>query len=231
MENCLLDECYFLAGREVIYIKIDPFSELSLPLTREELSGNKIALIVIDMQYNITAEGQGVLKYAEELGVRDGYQYYYDRIQNIIIPNIQELLKVFRKTEKMIVFTRIMANYFTTEDNSYKDLNEEKGVILEEIKPLEDELVITKRDPDIFQGTGLDSHLRENGIDTLILVGVLTNECVEASVIRAVEEEYSVILIEDSTAAFSEEIHKKALDLIQKKSVLITSTQDILRLL
>jgi len=208
---------------------------LSLPLTREDLSGSEIALIVIDMQYNITAEGQGVLKYAEKLGVRDGYQYYYDRIQNIIIPNIQELLNVFRKTEKMIVFTKIRLNYFKVRnelaDNSYKDLNEEEGVILEEIKPLEDELVITKEDSDIFQGTDLDSHLRENGIDTLIIVGVLTNECVEASVVRAIEKEYSVILIEDSTAAFSEEIHKKAVGLIQKKSVLITSTQDLLRLL
>ncbi len=184
------------------------------------------------MQYNITAQGHGVLKYAEELGVREGYDYYHDRIQNHIIPNIQELLKSFRGAEKPIIFTKIRSHTFFSEDTK-ADLEDPdtEGVILEEIMPMNDEIVITKDDPDMFEGTELDSILREYGINTLIMAGVLTNECVEASVLQAVENEYRVILVEDSTAAFSESIHEKALDLIHENKVIITSTENILDLL
>lgn len=206
--------------------------ELSSPLTQEGLSEGNLALIVIDMQYNITAQGHGVLKNAEELGVREGYEYYYDRIQNSIIPNIQELLNSFRETEDMIVFTKIRSDSSSDgeqEKDSIEDVDD--GVILEEIRPINDDIVITKDDPDIFHDTELDSLLRENGIDTLIMAGVLTNECVEASVLKAVKNDYRVILVEDSTAAFSEAIHERALDLIHDYSVIITSTEDILDVL
>lgn len=217
---------------------LEDLKQLSSPLSREELSEGELALILIDMQYNITAQGQGVLKYAKELGVREGYEYYYNRIQNHIIPNIQRLLKKFRETKKMIVFTKIRSYSFKSEgdekdknDNSFNDLDDNEGVILNELRPMNDEVVITKDDPDIFQGTGLDALLREDGINTLIMAGVLTNECVEASVIQACENEYRVVLVEDSTAAFSKAIHEKALDLIQNKDVIITSTEDIINLL
>ncbi|MBS3815960.1 MAG: cysteine hydrolase [Candidatus Thermoplasmatota archaeon] len=217
---------------EVAVEKKSPLKDLYSPLTREELSEGKLALIIIDMQYNITAQGHGVLKHAKELGVREGYEYYHDRIQNDIIPNVQELLKKFRESEKIIVFTKIRSTSFNgkKEDIDSEGSDSKEGVILKEVEPTENDVVITKDDPDIFQGTELDSHLRESGVDTLVITGVLTNECVEASVLQAVENDYRVILVEDSTAAFSEEIHEKALDLIQKNSTIITSTDDILRL-
>ncbi|MFW5953509.1 MAG: cysteine hydrolase family protein [Candidatus Natronoplasma sp.] len=208
---------------------------MSFPLTRDELSEGKLAIIIIDMQYDLTAQGQGVLKYAKELGVREGYEYYYDRIQNFIIPNIQKLLKSFRKSKKMIVFTKIRSGFsFNNKEreneDSLEDL-EEESVILEEVTPTNDDIVITKNDPDIFSGTGLDSLLKENDINTLIMAGVLTNECVQISVLQAIENGYRVVLVEDSTAAFSEEIHEKAIDFIEGNSIIITSTEDILDLL
>jgi len=201
-------------------------------LTQEDLSESKLALIIIDMQYNITAQGHGVLKYAKELGVREGYDYYHDRIQNRIIPNIRKLLKYLRGTGTPIIFTKIRSHPFSDGDTK-TDLEDPdaEGVILEEIMPMNDELVITKDDPDMFKGTELDSLLRKNGINTLIMAGVLTNECVEASVLQAVENDYRVILLEDSTAAFSESIHEKALELIRDNKVIITSTENILDLL
>ncbi|MEF8874073.1 MAG: isochorismatase family cysteine hydrolase [Candidatus Thermoplasmatota archaeon] len=206
---------------------------MSSPLTREELSEGKLALIVIDMQYNITAEGHGVLKHAEDLGVREGYEYYYDRIQNYIIPNIQQLLKIFRVREEMIIFSKIRSTSFNREmeGEDPEDLDADERGILVEVSPTEEDIVITKDDPDIFQGTDLDSLFRKNEVNTLIIAGVLTNECVEASVLKAVENDYRVILVEDSTAAFSEIIHEKAIDLIESNSVIITSTGDILKLL
>ena len=201
-------------------------------MTQEDLSESKLALIIIDMQYNITAQGHGVLKYAEELGVREGYDYYYDRIQNHIIPNIRRLLKYLRGTEIPIIFTKIRSHPFSNGDTkaTLEDLDSE-GVILEDIMPMNDELVITKNDPDMFEGTGLDPLLRKDDINTLIIAGVLTNECVEASVLQAVENDYRVILLEDSTAAFSESIHEIALKLIRDNKVIITSTENILDLL
>ncbi|MFP4608105.1 MAG: cysteine hydrolase family protein [Candidatus Natronoplasma sp.] len=215
---------------------MDGLKPLSSPLTRDELSEGELALIIIDIQYNMTAQGHGVFKDAKELGVRKGYDYYYDRIQNSVIPNIQKLLKSFRESGKMIVFTKIRSSspfndHNREDDDSIEDLDDDEGVILKEVMPTNDDIIITKNDMDIFSGTGLNSLLKENGINTLIMAGVLTNECVQVSVLQAVENGYRVVLLEDSTAAFSEEIHEKAMKLLQDNSIIVTSTEDMLDLL
>jgi nicotinamidase-related amidase len=61
-----------------------------------------------------------------------------------------------------------------------------------------------------FAGTNLHAHLTEKGITHLIVVGMITNSCIEATVRSAIDLDYHVTLITDAVAAFSPLEHEQA---------------------
>ncbi len=71
-----------------------------------------------------------------------------------------------------------------------------------EAQPLAGETIIAKQVNSAFIGTGLDRHLRENGIDRLVICGVITNNSVEATVRMAGNLGYRVLLVEDACFTF-----------------------------
>lgn len=54
-----------------------------------------------------------------------------------------------------------------------------------------------------FVNTDLDFQLKQHGIDTVIVIGMLANTCIEATGRFAMELGYHVTLVKDATAAFS----------------------------
>lgn len=61
-----------------------------------------------------------------------------------------------------------------------------EGSPLVEIDPRlykETDILIHKQKPSAFFGTGLESKLRENGIDTVVVCGLTTSGCVRASIV------------------------------------------------
>jgi ureidoacrylate peracid hydrolase len=64
-----------------------------------------------------------------------------------------------------------------------------------------------------FANTDLDQQLKVHGIHRLIVIGLLANTCVEATIRFAAELGYDVTLVRDATASFSEEEMHVALDI------------------
>lgn len=61
----------------------------------------------------------------------------------------------------------------------------------------------TKAFPSSFVGTGLEEWLRSNGIDTIAVVGYMTNNCDQSTVNNAVHLGFDVELLSDATGAVS----------------------------
>lgn len=78
------------------------------------------------------------------------------------------------------------------------------GDFAETLAPREDEFIASEHACSSgFAGTNLHSHLFENGITHLIIVGMITNSCIEATVRSAIDLDYHVTLVTDAVAAFS----------------------------
>lgn len=71
-----------------------------------------------------------------------------------------------------------------------------------ELAPLAGELVIPKRTNSAFIGTDLEMRLRAGGHDVLVVVGVTTNNSVEATVRMADNLGFSVYLVADGCFTF-----------------------------
>src|SRR5690625_1158357 len=76
----------------------------------------------------------------------------------------------------------------------------EGSEIHETVLPLEHENTITKHFPNSFLKTDLESKLREKGITKVIVVGMMTHLCIDATVRAAVDLGYETTLIEDACA-------------------------------
>ncbi len=71
-----------------------------------------------------------------------------------------------------------------------------------EALPLAGEPVFRKHVNSAFIGTGLEAHLRSNGIGALVMVGVTTDQCVSTTARMAANLGFDVTVVEDATATF-----------------------------
>ena len=109
----------------------------------------------------------------------------------------------------------------------------------DEVRPQAGELVVQKSTNNAFLDTGLGPYLDSTGIRTLVVVGVATNNCVEATVRMAGNLGYATYLVADATATAertdlagrvwrAEEIQALTLANLSGEYATIVSTQEIL---
>ena len=176
-----------------------------------------MALIVVDMQ-NAYCHEQGSL-------ARQGFDI--SACQKVI-EDVRRTIDVSRKHAVPVVFLYLAfeRNYrnggsmvhqiwpFFKEKNGLLDGTWDANIV-DELKPLPEEVVIRKTRYSGFSGTNLDYRLRYMGVDTLIFCGVTTNICVESTLRDAHHLGYQVTLISDGTAEIDEERYKASLKTIQ----------------
>ena len=71
-----------------------------------------------------------------------------------------------------------------------------------EALPRAGEPIFQKHENSAFIGTALEAHLRNHGIERLIMVGLTTDHCVSSTARMAANLGFSVTVVEDATATF-----------------------------
>lgn len=66
-----------------------------------------------------------------------------------------------------------------------------------------------------FHNTALDGLLRGLGIDTVVITGVVTNVCVEATARDAFHRDFRIVVLSDCVSAFSRKLHEASLETLQ----------------
>lgn len=201
-----------------------------------EIVPKKTALMIIDMQYLDAHRDYGMGATAKKEGVTARYDYYFRQLDDVVVPNIKRLLEACRKAGIEIIYPRIASLVKDCRDVSieHKRINllapagSRESEILDEIKPLENELVITKGASGVFNATAIDQILRNLGVETLIMTGVVTNYCVETAVRDAGDRGYNVILVEDCCAAMSEAHQRLALEILNGIYCVVRSTDNVI---
>jgi nicotinamidase-related amidase len=76
------------------------------------------------------------------------------------------------------------------------------------VAPAEGERVIRKIRAGSFSTTGLDAMLREDGRDTLVLMGVATSGCVLSTVRWGADVSYGLVVVKDGCDDADAEVHR-----------------------
>ncbi|MEJ2232545.1 MAG: isochorismatase family protein [Syntrophobacterales bacterium] len=141
-------------------------------------------------------------------------QHYFHGLHAPILDNVLSLIEACRTVQLNIVFTRhgvhdpqhdggMLATW-------WDDLilhGSEAWQLDKELKPHPSDLIIDKNRYSAFQGTDLNDWLRKNGVEDLIISGVMTNLCCETTARDAFGHDYRVFFVADATATINEELH------------------------
>ncbi len=176
------------------------------------------ALVVIDLQKGIIGR---------ELAPYTGAQ---------IVHTVQELAKRFRHAGAPVVLVNVKFS------KDLKDVLRQEvdvptamppGGYPEHFSELIDglampgDILITKRQWCAFYGTELDLQLRRRGIKTIVLTGVATNLGVESTARQAWEHGYSLVIAEDATSGFTNEMHNFAVSKIFPRISRVIKSTDL----
>jgi len=200
-----------------------------------ELDPAKVALIVVDMQYATGSRQWGLGKNLREQGQEELGRYRFDRIEQVVVPNLQKLLAFFRRHKLRIIYLTVgseMPDYSdlpphmqTLARSTRNTRGFKEHEIIDELKPQEGELVLNKTTISAFTSTGLDATLRAMGVEYLLFGGVSTNMCVDTTARDAADRGYRCVLVEDCCGAAKEEYHLATLVNFQRLFGRVLSTE------
>lgn len=203
---------------------------------KEILNHHSIALLVIDIQYLDAAKGFGVFRDITSSGIPIEQQnYYFDTLEQRVIPNVQRLLKLFRSKKMEIIHTRIQSLTLDGRDrsNGHKRLGllatpgSKEADFLTEVAPEPNEIIINKTASGVFSSTNLNFVLQNLNINELIVVGVYTNECVETTVRDACDLGYLVTMVDDACTTVTPELHQGSINSLKDRYAAIQNTEDM----
>ena len=95
--------------------------------------------------------------------------------------------------------------------------------------PREQDVIVLKNKPSCFFATPLESWLRYDGVDTLVVVGVSTSGCIRAAVTDAFSHNFRVIVVEEACADRSPSAHRANLFDMDMKSADVERLDEVIR--
>jgi len=190
-----------------------------------KLNIDECALLVIDMQKDFILPGAPL----------EGWNCL------AIVPNISTLIRTFRGFDRPVIWTKhvhsgndigVLGPMWPSTGPKSKEKALVKGTagveIIDELpSPLPDEIIIEKHRYSAFFQTDLELNLRTMNIKTLLITGVHTNICCEATARDGFMRDFQIISVSDAQTAITQELHQAALISTAVAFGLVRDTQQV----
>jgi len=196
----------------------------------ELVNPQSAALVLVDLQNDLVGEG----------GIVDRRGEGREAKLRGLVPNTAEVVRRAREVGATIVYLR----YSRTVDHKHESPASLRWMLMKRgftadhvsavegtwgadvvsaLAPMAGDTVIDKRRPSGFFGTDLDRILRARRIQTVILAGVSTHGCVEATARDAELRDYYVVLLEDCVGAYNDDLHQAAVAVMASRYEVVDS--------
>ncbi len=205
------------------------------------------ALGVIDVQH-YALDSDGDLAHTLRLNSTSVFQEFSRQAERMV-SNIQRLLSAFREQHRQVVYTRHGAFLPGGPDLIVRRRGREEVAlssgdcssghmavrgdsgheILDQVGPRRGELVLDKNTSSAFHSSPMDLLLRNMKVQTLVLTGLATDQCVLATAIDAADRGFHVILAADACAGFDAGSAEAVQILFGRVWGYVMQTDDIIR--
>jgi len=165
------------------------------------------ALLIIDVQNNCLRPEAGAT------------EYFRSSLYERVVRSIGRLQSACRRTGIEIVYS-VIENL--TRDGRDRSLDYKisgidvprgswQALVLDDLAPAEDVMIFRKTSSSVFISTNLDYVVRNLGVRSLIVAGMMTDQCVKSAVRDACDLGYLVTLVTDACTTSSAERHAQSL--------------------
>lgn len=203
------------------------------------IEAEKTALLIIDMQHIFITRPVLENPTEQEITHAERWEPFYKKIDDVVLPNNKRILDAFRTKGMNVCFARVISHKVDGSDRSldqkgsgFNALHVMEGEFLGDVvpalEPRKNEIVVRKTTDSAITGTNLRLLLHNMGIDTVVVTGVLTDQCVSGTVRSLADESFKVWLIEDACMAATEEIHNNELEILNNIYCHVINTDELL---
>lgn len=196
-----------------------------------EIDLRQAALLCVDMQEHVALAYAGPkAEAARVLGIEPELEYYW-RQADLAVRNLRRLQRAFRTAGLEVVHTKggllsadgrdrgkmkslLRAGRSRVAGQDGAELMSsvpQDSPIVHAVAPASNELVFVKNGSTAFGMTRIDLVLRNLGVEVVVVAGVVTNQCVEATVRGAFDHGFGAILVDDACATYSDELRRGVL--------------------
>jgi nicotinamidase-related amidase len=147
------------------------------------------------------------------------HPYFDEQIRAKVLPNLRRLIDGFRAAGAEVMYTVMenltrdgrdrsldykLSNFFIAKDSW-------EAKVFDALTPGDDDIILKKTSSGLFNSTNVEYLLRNIGIDTLVVTGFLTDQCVDHTLRDAADRGFYPVCISDGCATHTEDRHKNAL--------------------
>ena len=169
------------------------------------------ALIVIDLQ-------KGIVSLPTQASIEG------------VLHNARRLADGFRAKKLPVVLVNVTAlpPGRTDAKRVLRDLPPDWAELVPELGQQPTDHLVTKRTPGAFTGTGLEDHLRAQGVTQVFVIGVSTSNGVEATARQALELGLNVVTVTDAMTDLQADAHEWSVSRVFPRISETTSTDEVL---
>ncbi len=218
---------YYETIKEFPEIKLDP---------------KKTALLIVDMQNEFIARDSGEALTFKENGEWERWIPFHDRLDEIAVPNTVKLLNYFRENSMEVTYGRIACLKPNGEDRSPVQksvgwngmlipINSYGAQMVAELAPMPGEIVVNKTTDSVTTGTNYLQLIRYMGIETVVVTGIVTDQCVASTVRGLADDGLQVICVEDCCAAPDIALHDAELKIMNNIYCNVLSTDETIEII
>lgn len=193
-----------------------------------EFDSRRAALLVIDMQRDFVEEG-AIMEVP---------------MARARLPQMAKIIDQCRKSGIPVIYTRhVLSDRFDISplEVAYQPRLRTSGMregtpgieIVDALAPLAGETVIDKHRYDAFYNTRLETILRTirgvGQVDTVIIIGTVTNICCESTARSAFMRDFKVVFASDANGGLDDASHQATLGIIGRVFGRVIETDDLIR--
>ena len=172
---------------------------------------DRTALLVVDLQkgeYN-----------DEKCRAEPEHAYLWNRIRDVVVPNGQRLIAACRQAGVEVMYTVVESLTLDGRDRSldykisgiFAAKGSWKAEVIDELRPDPNDIIVPKTSSSLFNSTNFEYVLRNLRIEYLMVMGVVTDQCVETAVRDGCDRGFLMTVVDDACATSSEARHRESL--------------------
>jgi nicotinamidase-related amidase len=169
------------------------------------LARDKAALLCIDLQEEHRQDKRYLVADFDRILAHIGRLQQAARDRGMAVCHAAYI--VDRAAQKLRPFHPVMADG----SSAFSDSTDPHSAVCAEVGPAEGEQLFIKSAASVFADGSVAPMLRARGIDWLMIAGVWTEACIDATVKDAVELGFRVLLIKDACGSGSTAMHETAI--------------------